>query len=90
MLLWVLPIVLVLGIAVAAVGWYARRSYYVGCSTGGRQGLMEAQRYPDDYDTIAVTDTALPSTTWFFRSAMSREESAGPLGPSTILSLILG
>jgi serine/threonine protein phosphatase PrpC len=32
--LWVLPIVLVLGIAVAAVGWYARRSYYVGIGHG--------------------------------------------------------
>jgi protein phosphatase len=32
--LWVLPIIVVLGIAVAAVGWYARRSYYVGVSQG--------------------------------------------------------
>ena len=30
MLLWALPIVIVLGIAVGAVGWYARKSYYVG------------------------------------------------------------
>ena len=63
LVLWGLPIVVVIGIAVGAVGWYARRTYYVGLSAdrvtlfkGVPGGLLGWQPTVDRQSDLTAAD----------------------------------
>lgn len=61
----------VTGKAVAKAFYSAplKRSYFTGCSTGGQQGLIEAQYYPEDYDGILV-GAPVVNRTWGHAAAV--------------------
>jgi feruloyl esterase len=61
------------------------RSYFVGCSTGGRQGLIAAQRFPEDFDGIVVGAPVLDfSGSMALGAAIGRALETGPLGADTV------
>jgi hypothetical protein len=74
------------GKAIAKVfyGQDVSHSYYTGCSTGGQQGLIEAQYYPDDYDGILVGAPVI-NRTWGHALAVWNDLSAN-LEPGRKLS----
>lgn len=46
-------------IIAAHYGKAAAHSYFVGCSTGGREAMIAAQRYPQEFDGIVAGDPAM-------------------------------
>jgi feruloyl esterase len=62
-------------ITAAYYGRAPNYSYWTGCSAGGRSAMMEAQRYPDDFDGIVA---GAPGLNWTGRAtqAMWIEQAA--------------
>jgi feruloyl esterase len=59
----------------AFYGQEAKHSYFSGCSNGGKQAMMEIQRFPDDYDGVIV---GAPAHNWtnLFASFVFNEQAA--------------
>jgi tannase/feruloyl esterase len=77
-----------------AQAFYAKapqRSYFAGCSDGGREALMEAQRYPEDYDGILAGAPANYWTRLLTLSAVDTQAlmaDAGSFVPATKVPVI--
>jgi len=65
----------------AFYGVAAKPAYFASCSNGGRQALMEAQRFPDDYDGIIA---GAPANSWVPMVSKGLKELKALDGPGYI------
>src|SRR5262245_31434421 len=69
----------------AYYGTEIAHSYFQGCSTGGRQALILAQRFPKDFDGIIVGAPVLDFTgTMLSYTSMARGLAEGPIATSKL------
>ncbi|MCY3810648.1 MAG: tannase/feruloyl esterase family alpha/beta hydrolase [Gammaproteobacteria bacterium] len=83
-----LTTVLAKRIVAAFYGQPVQYAYLWGCSNGGRAALVEALRYPDDYDGIIAGAPAIEYSqllAWAFET--SRHQARGPLGAESVALL---
>lgn len=66
-------------------------SYWTGCSTGGRQGLMAVQRFPEEYDGLVIAapainwDRFIPAELW--PQIVMNQELGGPIAPTKLTAV---
>jgi feruloyl esterase len=66
-----------------------RHSYFTSCSNGGRQALMEASRFPDDYDGIIAGDPFMSIRSIAGGTILNKQQStAQTFIPFTQLAMI--
>ncbi len=64
---------------------HERRSYFVGCSNGGKMALAEIQRYPDDFDAAISGDPVIDRTKLMMQYAWNSQAlAAAPIPPAKI------
>ncbi len=73
----------------AFYGEAPRHSYFASCSNGGRQALMEAQRYPDDYDGIIAGAPAAAWTRFMLDFTWNAQTLADPAAHVPVAKLAL-
>lgn len=62
-----------------------KRSYFVGCSNGGKMALAEVQRYPEDFDAAIAGDPVIDRTKLMMSYTYNAQALArGPIPPSKI------
>ena len=79
-------------ITVAFYGSPARHAYWIGCSTGGRQGLAAAQRFPEDFDGVVAGAPANYMTRLSARAVVAaqlvhKDKNAGLIPPKKLSML---
>ncbi len=64
-----------------AEAYYAAKvehAYFDGCSTGGRMAMMEAGRYPEDYEGVIAGDPMMSFHTYSARAVVQKAALSSP------------